>query len=94
MLRTPEQAAEALCPLSRTFGAKDAVKGCRGPECMPWRWQEIMAGHPRWKAAVHTEAEKTGEKAPFAKAARVVADNPKAHGLVPEKGFCGIGGEP
>ncbi len=91
MMRTPEQAAQSLCPFARTFAASPAVTGCRGADCMLWRWENVTTAHPAWKAAVLAEAENTGEKTPFAKAARHVADNAEALGLVPTRGYCGAG---
>ena len=83
----PERAAERLCPLARTFAASKAEPGCRGPSCAPWRW---TIGGP-WKAAVQKLAAQTGEKVPYPKAARAVADDPAAFGL---HGYCGMGGQP
>lgn len=95
MLRTPDEAAEMLCPLSRTFGDKDAVKGCRGASCMVWRWEKITTAHPLWLPAVRKVAEEIGDTTPGrSKAAKVIADDMQAYGLVPTRGFCGIGGEP
>lgn len=90
--RTPEQAAEWLCPLARTFAASPSVKGCQGASCALWRWEPVSTSNPLWRAAVKAEAEKTGEKAPFPKAARVVADDLEAFGIKVERGYCGMGG--
>lgn len=92
MLRTPEEAAAMLCPLARTFAEPKANAGCRGPACMCWRWEQITTSHPLWAAAVRLEASARGEKAPFPKAAAFVAEHKEALGLVPTRGFCGIGG--
>jgi hypothetical protein len=93
-MNTPTEAAALLCPLARTFAASPAVEGCRGPACAAWRWETVTTAHPLWREAVRAEAEKTGEKVPFAKAARLVADNAVEFGLVPTKGFCGLAGLP
>jgi hypothetical protein len=90
---TPEAASAKPCPVARCFGG-DIKSECRGPECILWRWKPVMAGTPAWKAAVLSEAAKLDEKAPFPKAARIVADDPAAFGLMPTEGFCGLGGEP
>lgn len=84
----------ALCPFARTFSATPAFQYCRGTECAIWRWEKFTTAHPMWRDAVRAEAEKLGEKPPFAKAARIVADDPAAFGLVPNKGYCGAGGMP
>lgn len=91
---TPEDANDLLCPLARTFASKVAFEGCRGPECAVWRWEKLTTSHPRWKDAVRLEASSTGERAPFPKAALKVANDPAAYGLVVERGYCGLGGEP
>ena len=90
--RTPEQAADVLCPLARTFATPKAVPTCQGPECALWRWVPVTTASPDWKRAVLAEAEKTQEKAPYPKAARHVADNMEALGLIPTLGYCGAGG--
>ena len=90
----PSEAQSILCPLARTFAVSSAQAGCRGPSCACWRWEKITTSHPRWKAAMQDEIARTGEKAPFPKAARAVADNQIALGLVPEVGYCGVGGLP
>jgi hypothetical protein len=90
--RTPESAAEALCPFARTFGAPKAEAGCRGPSCALWRWVPIQANDPRFTAAV---AKLTGGSAVKHKeaVAAVMADR-EAHGVPvkPEVGYCGAGG--
>lgn len=93
-MRTPEQAAGALCPFARTFAASPAVTWCRGEVCMLWRWEAVTTAHPLWRAAVLAEAEKTGEKSPYPKAARHVADNAETLGLVATRGYCGAGAKP
>jgi len=93
-LRTPDEAAETLCPFSRTFGLPQASKGCHGPSCALWRWEVVTTAHPLWRDAVKAEAAKTGEKVPYPKAAAHVADNKEAYGLIPTKGYCGAGGAP
>lgn len=93
-MRTPEDAKSLLCPFSRTFGMKEAVPGCRGPECALWRYEQITVAHPLWRDAVRTKAEELGERAPFPKASAWVAENKAALGVVPTRGFCGAGGQP
>jgi hypothetical protein len=51
-MKTAEEAKGLLCPFSRTFGMKEAVAGCRGPECALWRFEQITTAHPLWKPAV------------------------------------------
>jgi hypothetical protein len=93
-MRTPEDAKGLLCPFSRTFGMKEAVAGCRGPNCMLWRYEAITTAHPLWRDAVRAKAEELGERQPFPKAAAWVAENKAALGMVPTRGFCGAGGAP
>jgi hypothetical protein len=93
MLQTPEEEAAMLCPLARTFATPKAEAGCRGPACMCWRWEKVGVSNPLWLPAVRKVAEEIGDTTPNrAKAAKVVADDMEAYGLVPTKGFCGIGG--
>jgi hypothetical protein len=89
---TPEQAAQLLCPTARTFAVSPAQDGCRGPACAAWRWVHTTTSNPLWTAAVRGVAEATGEKPPYAKAARAVADDMPAFGMAPTRGFCGLGG--
>lgn len=84
---------ETLCPFARTFAATPAHIHCRGPECALWRWEDITTAHPKWKAAVLAKAEEIGDKVPYAKAAKWVADNRAEIGLVPTQGYCGGGGK-
>ena len=93
-MRTPEEAADLLCPVARTFAASPAVTGCKGPSCAVWRWEAITTKHPLWAPAVKAKAEELGEKAPFAKASAWVAENKADLGMIPVKGFCGLGGAP
>lgn len=93
-MHTPEDARGMLCPVARTFASKVAYEGCQGPACMAWRWEKVMAGSARWKAAIRAEAERTGERQPYPKAAQALAEDPAAHGLVADRGFCGMGGTP
>jgi hypothetical protein len=83
-----------LCPFSRTFAATPATPLCRGAECALWRWERITVAHPAYKDAVKSRADETGEKVPYPKAARHVADNLETYGLIPTRGYCGAGGEP
>ena len=90
---TPDAASKLPCPISRTFG--DApTRNCRTTGCLLWRWKPVTTAHPAWKAAVLAEAAKLGEKAPFPKAARIVADSPEAFGLIVTEGWCGLAQEP
>lgn len=91
-MRTPEEAAALLCPFARTFAQKEAVAGCRGPECALWRYEAITTAHPLWKPAVQQRAAGTGEKPPYAQASKWVAENLAELGMVPTKGYCGAGG--
>lgn len=92
--RTPEEAAQTLCPFARTFAVPKAEPHCQGPSCALWRWEVVTTAHPLWKDAVLAEAAKTGEKVPYPKASKVVSDNKAALGLIPVRGWCGAGGEP
>lgn len=91
---TPEEAAETLCPLARTFALPQATKGCHGPSCACWRWEKITTDHPAWKDAMRAKAAELGEKVPFPKSAAWVVENKDAIGLIPSRGFCGLGGMP
>lgn len=102
-VKTPKEAIEMLCPLSRSFGDTTHA-GCRGGSCAVWRWAPHDAKDPRFVAAVSEESERLsredekGRKPPvFHKTAvaNVMADR-AAHGLptAPERGWCGLGGEP
>lgn len=93
-MRTPEEASTLLCPFSRTFGLKEAVSGCRGPNCMLWRFETITTSHPLWKGAVQAKAAELGEKVPFPKASAWVAENKAELGMAPTRGFCGAVGQP
>lgn len=84
---TPDAArAEWKCPLT-SFS-----KPCGADTCSVWRWHERQTTDAGWFDAVRAEAERTGEKSSFAKAARVVANAPEAHGMGPRTGYCGLGG--
>ena len=89
---TPEEAGTKLCPLARTFGSATADPHCRGDECMAWRWAPLLAGTPEHRTAIRKLAEETGEKPPYPKAARAVAEDPEAHGITANRGYCGVGG--
>ncbi len=91
MLKKPETASEMLCPLARTFGV-ELQAGCRGPSCSVWREKPPLVTDRGWKNAVKEEAARTGEKSPYAKAARAVADDPAGFGLEVGFGYCGLGG--
>lgn len=92
MMKTPEEAAHLLCPVARTFSASPATAGCKGPECMVWRWEAVTVKHPLWLGAMQARAAEIGEKAPYPKAAAWVAANLADLGMVPVKGWCGLGG--
>ena len=91
-MKTPTEAKDLLCPFARTFGVAKAEPGCRGPECALWRWEAVTTKHPDYVALVKANAEENGEMPPYKIAARYVADNLVALGLVPTRGFCGAGG--
>ncbi len=94
-MRTPEEAKSLLCPFARTFAVTQAERGCRGPECALWRWEQITTAHPLWRDAVRKRAAETGEKTPaLPQAAKWVAENLTDLGIVPTRGFCGAGGQP
>lgn len=90
---TPEEARSLLCPLARTFATKDAVTGCRGPECAVWRWEKITTSHPAWMPAVRSVASEIGEKPPYPKASKIVADDLVKYGMTEDRGHCGLGGQ-
>ena len=92
--RTPEEAAETLCPFARVFALPQASKGCHGPSCALWRWEEITTAHPLWRDAVKAEAERIGDKVPYPKASANVAADKAKFGLAPTRGYCGAGGKP
>lgn len=93
-MRTPHDATkEVLCPMARTFAASPAQETCRGDVCACWRWERITTTTPGYKEAVSKVAKDLNEKVPFPKAARYVADNLVEFGLVPTKGYCGLGGD-
>jgi hypothetical protein len=83
-----------LCPFSRTFADKTAVAHCRGDACALFRWETVTTAHPLWKDAMQARIAETGEKVPYPKAAKWVAENKVELGLVPTKGYCGAGGLP
>ena len=91
-MKTPDEAKALLCPFARTFGMKEAVAGCRGPECALWRWETVTTAHPLWGKAVKAKAAELGERAPYPKAFAWVAENLADLGIVPVKGYCGGGG--
>jgi len=95
--RTPEDAATLLCPLARTFAAKEAVMGCRGPSCALWRWKPLMASDPRFAAALKTiTAELGGGSNRLKEATAILMADRAKYGVPtePEVGFCGMGGNP
>lgn len=93
---TPEQAAELLCPLARTFAPKEASTGCRGPQCAWWRWQPIMASDSRITAAIKTITKELGGGPHRGKEAYAILNKDRAKYGVPtdpEVGYCGGAGE-
>lgn len=86
MLRTPQESESTGCPILK--------QACVHAECMMWRWERMTISHPNWKAAVQTKGEEFGEKVPFPKASKYVADNPEEFGIIAKKGYCGMAGEP
>lgn len=102
--KTPEEAATKLCPLARTFGAKELKAFCRGDECMAWVWEPAAADDPRFVAAIQREmaslaqdeATETGKAVPnsgkyHARAAQNVMRNPEGYGCPQhERGWCGL----
>lgn len=72
------------CPIARIRA--DVGDGhCHGAACPLWRWSTAGV----WKDAVQAEAQRLGEKAPFARAAASVAADPAGFGCL---GYCGLGG--
>ena len=39
---TPEEAREVGCPLSMAGNPHIAHKSCLGPNCMAWRWAQML----------------------------------------------------
>ena len=90
-LSPAEAATTWACPLARTF-AKTDTGMCKGPSCAAWVPVKRQTDEV-WRTAVKAEADRTGEKAPYAKAARAVVDDPEGHGLpLWDKGHCGLRG--
>ena len=91
--RTPEEAAQTLCPFSRTFGLPQAQKGCHGPSCALWRWTPIPSDDPRFVAAVK---KLMADGMHHRTAVSSVSADPASHGVPtkPERGYCGAGGKP
>ena len=91
--RTPEQAAELLCPCSRTFAPPKAKDGCLGPGCAVWRWQPLPAEllSPHIAARLIEQGNRNHQTA-----TAWVMKNREALGipLKPTHGFCGLGGQP
>tara|TARA_R100001086_G_C11787453_1_gene245318 strand:+ start:86 stop:379 length:294 start_codon:yes stop_codon:yes gene_type:complete len=94
---------EKLCPLARTFGAKDLKATCRGGACALYRELPPSALEPSFQAAVKREmavlAQEEGKgKASIAyhkKAVANVTKSPERYGVSMERrGFCGLGGKP
>lgn len=77
--------ANWLCPLARTFAESPARSHCRGSGCPVWRWQVTEP----YRKAVATVAKEIGDKAPFPKAAAIVAADPQKYET---EGICGLGG--
>lgn len=91
--RTPESAAELLCPCARTFASPKAKEGCCGPVCAVWRWHPLPAG----LLLPHIAARLAEQGGKDHKAATAwVMENREALGIptAPTHGFCGMGGQP
>lgn len=99
--RTPKEAATYNCPIARTF-APDKSSTCDGPDCILWRWKEIRTGNPILVSAIQREMaclaqdEGKGREAKhFQKQATAnVSADPEGHGVVPTRGYCGLGSKP
>lgn len=98
---TPQEMAERLCPLSRTFGSDKLTAKCRGEDCALWRWKPRLASDPEFVSAVNREmaclAQDAGEKNPakfHKQAVTNVMRNPSGYGVVQTHGYCGLGGLP
>lgn len=93
---TPEEAADLLCPLARTFAPKEASTGCRGPQCAWWRWQPLSASDPRFVNALKAITQEIGGGPHRGKEATAIlmADRQK-YGVPdkPEVGYCGGAGD-
>lgn len=89
-----EDAKAMICPIARVSGLPKIPSKCRGSACMLWRWQELMTSSPGYKEALKKLGEENGEKPPYAKAARMIADHPEHYGQTVERGWCGLGGTP
>lgn len=85
-------AAQYECPIARTMpGPLHPM--CRSLGCTLFR-EMPMTTTPAWAEAVKRVAVEIGEKNPAKpEAARTVAADPEAHGLV-RLYFCGLGGRP
>ncbi len=80
------------CPVARTRPGALAPL-CTGREC-PLLREVPMTCNAAWKDAVQRVAAEIDDKTPGkTNAARAVAGDPEAHGLVREF-FCGLGGRP
>jgi len=89
--RTPEQAAELLCPLARCFASPKSKDGCCGPACAVWRWQPLPAGLLTPHIAMRLAENKNKD---HKSATAWVMENRKELGIptAPTHGFCGLGG--
>lgn len=83
---------KALCPLARTFADARANPHCRGAYCAAYRVLPVSTSHPLWAPAVRKVAAEIGDKPPYAKASKLVADNLTAHSMSKTDGYCGLGG--
>jgi hypothetical protein len=90
--RTPQEAAEWLCPHARTFAAPKAEPHCQGPLCALWRWQELSADI----LTPHVKARRADAGDDLKSATAWVMENREALGIPtkPTHGYCGGGGQP
>lgn len=95
--RTPEQAAELLCPFARTFASPKASTNCQGPVCALWKWAPLSSGimtEAIQSRAAQVEGD-TGKKPQHKEVVAWVMDNREALGIPtkPTHGYCGPRGE-
>lgn len=86
-MRTPEEAKDLLCPFARTFAQKEAVAGCRGPECALWRWEAIATTHPLWAPAVKARGIRDRREAALFASVKVGCGEPGRPWHGPDQGL-------